>query len=256
MTNNMRKLEVNNVQPLDNNFRQEFMKQNFFPQYELMNIDFEIRVPDKCPICQCGIDMSTQSNLNWHDIHDGSKTFNIISIHSCPHCHNGFVIMHHMKVQNNGYVEKSQSVYPTTAANLQIDENIRQVSPDFYNIYNQCLSAKKYGFDQIYGMGFRKALEKLVTDFAINRNPDDKDKILKMSLQTRIENYFKESDAKTALMACKWLGNNETNYENYNDDEDLQLFEELIEDTLYYIHREIRHQKTEHINNMKGSKKI
>lgn len=254
MTNDMRKLEINNVQPLDNNFRQECMKQGVLAEYDLMNADFEIRVPDKCPICQCGIDMSAQSYLNWHDIHDDSKTFNIISIYSCPHCHNGFVIIHHMRMQKNGCVEKSQSAYPIAAANLQIDEDIRQISPDFYNIYNQCLSAKNYGLDQIYGMGFRKALEKLVTDFAINRNPDDKDKILKMSLHTRIENYFKESDAKTVLMACKWLGNNETHYENCNDDEDLQLFEDLIEDTLYYIHREIRHQKAEQINNTKGNK--
>ena len=250
MTNDMRKLEISDVQPLDNNFRE----QGVLAEYELINAEFEIRVPDKCPICQCGIDMSTQRYLNWHDIHDDSKTFNIISIYSCPHCHNGFVIMHHMKIQKNGCVEKSQSAYPMTAANLQIDEDIRQVSPDFYNIYNQCLSAKNYGLDQIYGMGFRKALEKLVTDFAINRNPNDKDKILKMFLHTRIEHYFKESDAKTALMACKWLGNNETHYENYNDDKDLQLFEDLIEDTLYYIHREIRHQKAEYINNTKGNK--
>ena len=250
MANDMRKLEISDVQPLDNNFRE----QGVLVEYELINAEFEIRVPDKCPICQCGIDMSTQRYLNWHDIHDDSKTFNIISIYSCPHCHNGFVIMHHMKIQKNGCVEKSQSAYPMTAANLQIDEDIRQVSPDFYNIYNQCLSAKNYGLDQIYGMGFRKALEKLVTDFAINRNPNDKYKILKMSLHTRIEHYFKESDAKTALMACKWLGNNETHYENYNDDKDLQLFEDLIEDTLYYIHREIRHQKAEYINNTKGNK--
>lgn len=254
MTNDMRKLEINNVQPLDDNFRQRCMRQGILAEYGLMNANFEIRVPDRCPICQYGVDMSTQSYLNWHDIHDDSKTFNIISIYSCPHCHNGFVIIHHMKMQKNRCVEKAQSVCPMAIANLQIDENIRQVSPDFYNIYNQCLSAKNYGFDQIYGMGFRKALEKLVTDFVINRNPDDKDKILKMSLHARIENYFKESDAKTALMACKWLGNNETHYENCNDGEDLQLFEDLIEDTLYYIHREIRHQKAEHINNVKGRK--
>ena len=55
-------------------------------------------------------------------------------------------------------------------------------------------------------------------------------------------------------MACKWLGNNETHYENCNDGQDLQLFEDLIEDTLYYIHREIRHKQAEHINNTKGQK--
>ena len=253
MSNEMRKLEINHVQALDDNFRRECC-QDFFGSMAMMDTAFEVRVPDKCPICQCGIDMSLNNYLNWHDIHDDSKTFNIISIHSCPHCHNGFVVIHHMKAQKNGCVEKSQSVYPTTASNLQIDEDIRQISPEFYEIYNQCLIAKNDGLNQLYGMGFRKALEKLVTDFAINQNENDTDKILGMSLHNRIETYFKESDAKTALMACKWLGNNETHYENCNDEQDLQLMEDLIEDTLYYIHREIRHKKAEHINDTKGQK--
>lgn len=75
-----------------------------------------------------------------------------------------------------------------------------------------------------------------------------------MSLHNRIETYFNDSDAKDALIACKWIGNNETHYKNYNTDEDLQLFEDLIEDTLYYIRREIRHKKAEDINNTKGTK--
>lgn len=118
MTNDMRKLEINHVQPLDDNFCQEAMKQGVFGE-TLMNSSFEVRVPNKCPICQCGIDMSLHNYLNWHDIHNDSKSFNIISVHSCPHCHNGFVVIHHMKTQKNGCVEKSQSVYPTTASNLQ-----------------------------------------------------------------------------------------------------------------------------------------
>lgn len=154
----------------------------------------------------------------------------------------------------NECVEKSQSIYSATASNLQIDEDIRQISPDFYEIYNQCLVAKNDGLNHLYGMGFRKALEKLVTDFAINQHRDDAEKILNMSLHNRIEIYFKDSDAKTALMACKWLGNNEAHYENCNDEQDLQLFENLIKDILYYIHREIRHKQAEHINNTKGQK--
>ena len=103
-------------------------------------------------------------------------------------------------------------------------------------------------------MGYRKALEQLVTDFAINKYPDEKEKILAMSLHNRIESYFRDSDAKTALMACKWLGNNETHYENCNTKEDIVLFEGFIEDTLYYIHRELREEKAKCINEAKGKK--
>ena len=48
----MRKIKISNVQALDDNFRQECIKE-----------------------------------------------FHIISVHICPHCHNGFVVMHHMKAQ-------------------------------------------------------------------------------------------------------------------------------------------------------------
>ena len=89
-------------------------------------------------------------------------------------------------------------------------------------------------------MGFRKALERLVKDYSIHIHPEDEEWIKTdrdATLHNCIEKYFRDSDAKTALMACKWLGNNETHYENCNDDEDLQLFEYLIEDTLYSISR-------------------
>ena len=52
MTNEMRKLEINHVQPLDDNFRQEAMQQGIFGEMMLMDNSNEIRVPDKCPVCQ------------------------------------------------------------------------------------------------------------------------------------------------------------------------------------------------------------
>ena len=61
-------------------------------------------------------------------------------------------------------------------------------------------------------MGFRKAIEYLVKDFAISENPNKRSSIEASSLHSCIENYFKDSDARTALLACKWLGNNETHY--------------------------------------------
>lgn len=250
MSNNMRKLEICDVYALDNHFLQKHYGAGNMPDEP-----FQVYVPDACPICQYGIDMSCCNNHNLHDMHDDSKLFNIISIYSCPHCHNGFVIIHHMQRGKNSYIEKSQSVYPPTEFTAQINDDIRNISPVFYEIYNQCMVAKNLGLHQLYGMGFRKALERLVTDFAIKQNSDQVDKILRMSLHDRIKFYFKDSDAKNALMACKWLGNNETHYGNHNSEEDLMLFEELIEDVMYYIHREIRMEKAKQINTMKGIEK-
>lgn len=247
----MNTIRIDHVQSLNNDFEQ-CMNQNIRYAVE-GGLTFDINVADECPLCHYALDMSNDKWRNFHDISSMTQEeFNIISVHICSHCHDGFVIMHHMKIHKDKCVEKSQSVYPTTVNDLQIDKDIQQISPKFYKIYNQCLIAKNNGLNQIYGMGFRKALETLVTDFAIKQNPTERDKILKMTLHKRIETYFKNSDEKTSLMACKYLGNNETHYTNYNTDEDLQLFEDLIEDTLYYIHREIRHKKAENIIGAKG----
>lgn len=209
-----------------------------------------------CPICHFGIDLSQNAWWNYHDLHSyEQERFSIFSIHICSHCHHGFIIKHNMvtKVDDEfDVIEESQTVYPHPTPNLNTDEQIRKISPKFYDIYAQCLTAKNEELLDLYGMGYRKAIEQLVTDFAINRHPSEKDKILEMSLHMRIENYFRDSDAKTGLMACKWIGNSETHYENYNTKEDITLFEGLIEDILYYIRRELREEKARCINEAKG----
>lgn len=256
----MRKIELSNIQALDPNFQQNTMRIGRL--LGCNGLSLEVNSADECPICHFGIDLSQNSWRNYHDIHSSEqKNFNIFSIHICPHCHHGFVIEHHMSVKPNNndeddsvLVEELQMVYPHSTPDLNIDEQIRKISPRFYDIYRQCLIAKNEGLSDLYGMGYRKALEQLVTDFAINKHPDEKEKIFAMSLHNRIERYFRDSDAKTALMACKWLGNNETHYENCNTKEDIVLFEGLIEDTLYYIHRELREEKARSINEAKGKK--
>lgn len=216
----MRKIELLNVQSLDLTFQCEFGR--IEAMLDAYDLSIRVNSEDECPNCHYGIDLSQDFSRVYHDLHsDEQNDFNIFSIHICPHCHRGFVIEHNMTIKPNKsendeivIIEKSQTIYLHSTPNLDIDEQIRKISPKFYDIYRQCLIAKNEGLSDLYGMGFRKALEQLITDFAINKHFAEKDKILAMSLHNRIESYFHDSEAKTALMACKWLGNNETHYEN------------------------------------------
>lgn len=256
----MKKVSLQHIQFLDFNFQQTINRE--YPEFK--NRRYEIFVDNVCPICNFSIDMTSNNSVNYNDINSlEQQQCNILSIHWCPHCSRGFVVEHHMIAHEEilgvygtdiNYVECSQSVFPTRVDNLTIDENIRQISPRFYEVYKQCLKAKKSGLNELYGMGFRKALEFLVKDFAISENSAERCNIVSTSLHNCIEKYFKDSEAKTGLLACKWIGNNETHYINSNDKEDLQLLEELIDDTLYYIHRELRRKQAVKINNNKGQK--
>lgn len=221
----------------------------------MCGFNFEIKVDDKCPLCGYGLDMKKESYRCWYDIFDNKQTeFSIICLYVCDHCHKGFVVIHHMAFKNDVIIEKSQSVCPSCFAGLQKKDDIYNISPDFYKIYEQCLIAKSKNLTELYGQGFRKAIEQLVTDYAILENPNDKEKILKMHLHDRIEKYFNKSDAKEALMACKWIGNNETHYDNHNSEEDLFLLEELIDDVIHYISRELRRKQAIRVNNINGKR--
>ena len=64
----------------------------------------------------------------------------------------------------------------------------------------------------ICGIGYRKALEFLVKDYAIHKNPSKKDEICKSTLMQCINEHITDSRLHTLAKASTWLGNDETHY--------------------------------------------
>lgn len=239
----MRKIILQNIQALNQSY------QSTNPFSLIINPSVQVNSNEECPICHYAMDLESNAWRNYHDADTlDQKYFNVFSLYTCQHCHKGFVIIHTMqKVTDNSeesdIFEIRQIACPSTATDKSVDGQIREISPRFYEVYNQCSVAKQSGLSELYGMGLRKALELLVTDYILTRNPGDKSKIIKMSLHSRIVNYFKDSDAKTSLLACKYLGNNETHYDNSNSMGDIVLLGNLIDDVIYYIKRELRGER-------------
>ncbi len=256
----MRKIIKDDVQAINPDYNGQFESIIFNSDLCFKGASFEVSVADICPICNYSLDMNSEINnyVNFHDIHsDNQKEFHIMSAYLCPHCHNIFIVYYTMKFDiYKTAVETKQFIYPYTKKDIILQQEVFDISPKFYDIFNQCLIAKKNGLFHLYGMGFRKAIEQLVTDFIIHENPDDKERILEKNLHKRIDNYIKESDLKTKLLACKWLGNNETHYDNCNSKEDLEFLEILIDDIIQHINRELRLKKAKSINDVKGKKPI
>ena len=89
---------------------------------------------------------------------------------------------------------------------------IEQLSPNFVSIYNDALQEESLGMTSICGMGYRKALEFLVKDFAISNNPYAEKAISKSPLAQCIDNYIESPRLKALAKASAWLGNDETHY--------------------------------------------
>ncbi len=97
----------------------------------------------------------------------------------------------------------------------------------FIKTYLQSLEAENYGLDEIAGMGFRKAVEYLVKDWAIKNNPDDSEKIKSLWLGQVIKKYY-EGDLKDILERATWLGNDQAHYNRLFEEFDIDVLKELI----------------------------
>lgn len=174
-------LPLNHVCSLDRNFEIEQQSSDISVRTELNNMEFPIYYKNQCPICYFGLEMSQNVVFSCHNIHSlENNNFHIFTIHFCPHCNNGFLVDHNMECKE-GCEEVSQTIYPYKLANANIDDEIKKISPSFYSIYNQSLTAKELGLTEIYGMGFRKAIEYLVKDYAIKKRPEDSEQIKQIS---------------------------------------------------------------------------
>ena len=114
------------------------------------------------------------------------------------------------------------------------------LSPNFIETYNEADNAYKQGLCKICGCGFRRALEYLVYDYSLSKNPNKENEIKKKDLSHRIDEYLNFiPDIQDLANAARKLGNNythviETINENYSL-ENLKAFIWLLAcDITYY----------------------
>jgi Domain of unknown function (DUF4145) len=125
---------------------------------------------------------------------------------------------------------------PTTPREHEFPKEIVAVSPMFVKIFNQAAAAETRGLDEVDGMGYRRALEFLVKDFAAQQNPDQKDTIRnERKLGAVIETYIAEENVKECAKRAAWLGNDEAHYIRVWEDKDLEDLKRLVRATVAWI---------------------
>ena len=117
-------------------------------------------------------------------------------------------------------------------------KSINEISPSFVEIFNQAFASEQYGLCQICGVGYRKALEYLIKDFAIKRKPEKEDEIKKTALFNVIKDHIDDTKIKIVSKRAVWLGNDETHYVRKWETKDLNDLKNLIDLTLTMIQAE------------------
>ena len=126
------------------------------------------RFPNECPYCHKII----SPILITHN--KSSKGVELIFSCSNQQCQKAFIGFYASEQLNNFNLF---DVSIGEVKDVVFSENIICISPSFSKIYNQANFAEQNKLYEICGVGYRKALEFLIKDFLIMKNPENEKSI-------------------------------------------------------------------------------
>lgn len=215
--------------------------------------------PNICPHCH----VTNTPHSKWNFVsRDTDNTPMVISSWICANgnCSKLFVCQHNW--QNGKFIfhrflnglPKGPD-WPKPILDLKDGKSLDQESEDnpskFIKTYLQSLEAENYGLDELAGMGYRKAIEYLVKDWAIKNNPDKKEKIIDSWLGATIKSYY-DGDLKEILERATWLGNDQAHYNRLFEEFDIEVLKELID--LIMVELDRQYKKAHYIEMIQSKK--
>ncbi|MGZ9735777.1 hypothetical protein [Flavobacterium sp. GNP002] len=218
--------------------------------------NFTAEDPNICPHCHVAIEPTLI--FNYYD----RQVDKLFSLWNCTFnkCGKTFIVSHYENEWSSFTIERNLNGFPKgpnwpqPILNLKNGQTVgteKEEDSKFITTYLQSLEAESNGLSEIAGMGFRKAIEYLVKDWAIQTNPDAKEKILEDWLSTIIRNHF-TGELKDILERATWLGNDQTHYNKLFEEFNVQHLKELIDLIMVELDREFK--KRHYIENIEKRK--
>ncbi|MHC5225582.1 Ogr/Delta-like zinc finger protein [Ignatzschineria sp. LJL83] len=209
------------------------MKQSIEVIYRDQARNLEVVTPNHCP--HCGVTMKpifliATSNNKARDVKQNIGVF-----FQCAdlNCYNYFALKY-VCADATTFILEPYLYRPPIK--IDLPDDINQISKSFIQIYSQSVKAESEGLDQIAGIGYRKALEFLIKDYAIKHNPDKESSIKKSMLNKVILEYLSDfPKLQNLAQAATWIGNDETHYVRRHDDKDISDMKQFIKSAALFI---------------------
>lgn len=200
----------------------------------------DVELSNYCPCCN--VALSPQVVYGAMVESDNEEQNKVFLLNYCPNCQECFISTHfYDENTDNGYIFVSAA--PMGHFIHQFSESISNLSPNFVTIYNESLYAETQGLMSICGMGYRKALEFLIKDFIIHKDPTLKDSVSKKMLMPCINEYISDERLKSLAKASTWLGNDETHYIKKHTDLGIENLKTFINAFVTFIDAELAYEE-------------
>ena len=179
------------------------------------------RFPNEWPLCHKGVlPIARRDGI---EIEGPYSTTLVQAVFLCPACKNLFIGYY----ENTGREARLQSVGPVRAK-VHTFPLLESVSPQFVRIYNQAVAAEGAGLSEVSGLGYRKALEFLIKDFCIARDPSSAEAIKREFLGVVIKTRIDNPKVRLAAEKVAWLGNDEAHYVRKWEAHDIEHLKTLL----------------------------
>lgn len=184
------------------------------------SLKFESEIPLECPHCSAyGVPSIVAST---HVVHNSNTYHLLILEHSC--CDKISQAIYRV---NNG-TGKLLSLLPQIIKSENFPDSIKEISPHFIELYNQCYEAEQRGFLELAGSGYRNAIEVLIKDYAISVLHKPEKEVISCSLSKAIQKYLSEVKPSQSADVVRILGNDHTHYERKYNDIDFQILKKYL----------------------------
>ena len=213
------------------------------------NRDFDLDIPAICPHCGVAIDPSNLS-CKYLGVGEKREQSRIFLQLLCNHCLRAFSVEYSCSYKQLDPNQKKTiriGIFPELHTKVEHTEEIKELSPMFVQIYSEAHTAEESNLKEICGMGYRKALEFLIKDYAIKLHPDDEETIKSTPLAKCIDSYIDNSRIKSLAKASAWLGNDETHYVRKHDDYDLESLKAFLKAAESFIDSELQAIKADEL---------
>lgn len=199
-------------------------------------LNFQLELPSKCP--RCSIAYASPPNFVGY-FQSQFGEIDLYALFFCPACEKSFFAVYRTDELYSQNCGRIISLYPNFSNPCAFSDELVALSPKFVEIYHQAEKAENSDLTELCGIGYRKALEFLVKDYAISNHPEFKEQIESFPLSKCITDYIDNEKIKTLAKASAWLGNDETHYVRIHQNYKIQDLKRFIKATVAYIEYEL-----------------
>ncbi|GEL67235.1 DUF4145 domain-containing protein [Marinilactibacillus psychrotolerans] len=176
--------------------------------------------------------------------------YNVISITACSLCgsnsvHYCYALPKEIDYTGEGDKPNKFNIavsYPKTLSTHELPNKLTERYHRFVKVYKQAQLAEEEDLDELAGMGYRKAIEILLTDYLLEHTPENVESEWLTNPKTTLGNKINvlpSERIKGLAKTISFIGNDETHYTRIHDDQDINSLKVFAKSLISEIDHEL-----------------